>query len=129
MFHSKIISIMATLLNDSNYVSLIGFIAVEAQVKEFEKSAVARFPLSISRTETNGGTQVRKSALISCECWNKDYFALFTKSKLLQVAGFLKPDEWTDEAGIKHNRIIFVVTHVTDPEEARKLAKARMKAV
>jgi single-strand DNA-binding protein len=104
---------MATTAN-TNSVSLTGFIAVSAQVKQFEKSAVARFPLSISRTETNGDTQVHKSALISCECWNKDYFDLFTKNKRIQIVGFLKPDQWTDEAGEKHNRIILVVTKATD---------------
>jgi single-strand DNA-binding protein len=121
---------MATSANNINSVSLTGFIAVEAQVKEFEKSAVARFPLSISRTETNGDTQIRKSALISCECWNKNYFDLFTKSKLLHLAGFLSPQEWTDETGTKHNRIIFVVTKVTDPaaEETKKPAKDKKKA-
>ena len=126
---------MATSANNTNSFSLTGYVAVEATVKSFDKSAVARFPLSISRTEANGDEQVRKSALINCECWRKsaeaDTFDLLKKGKLIQISGFVKPEEWTSEDGSRHNRIIFVVTSVTDPAttgEANKPAKGKKRA-
>ena len=109
---------MATSANNSNSFNLTGYIAVNAQIREFEKSAVARFPLSISRTETSGEESVRKSALINCECWRKqadaNTFDLLKKGQLVQVSGFIRPEEWTDEDGTKHSRIVFVVTSVSE---------------
>ena len=49
---------MATTANTNSF-NLSGFIAVDAQIREFTNSAVARFPLSISRKEENGETTTR----------------------------------------------------------------------
>ena len=45
---------MATSTNNTNSFNLSGYVAVNANIRNFEKSSVARFPLSVSRTETNG---------------------------------------------------------------------------
>lgn len=125
---------MATNANNTNSFNLSGFVAVNAQIREFEKNAVARFPLSISRTETNGNESTRKSALVNCECWRKSAeastFDILKKGKLVQVSGFIRPEEWISEDGAKHNRIVFVVTSVNEPSskdkaEEKKASKAK----
>ena len=125
----KYFTTMATNANTNNSFNLSGFVAVNAKVRSFDKSAVARFPLSISRTETVGEEQVRKSALINCECWRKtgdtSVFDLLQKGKRVQLSGFIRPDEWTAEDGTKHNGIIFVVTSA---EEAAKAEEALPEA-
>ena len=97
---------MATSTNNTNSFNLSGFVAVNANIRNFEKNSVARFPLSISRTETNGDETTRKSALVNCECWRKSEeastFELLKKGKLVQVSGFIRPEEWTSEDGTKH---------------------------
>lgn len=54
-----------------NNFAVSGFVAVDAQVHQFESTGVARFPLSISHKETVNGKEVRKSALINAEAWRK----------------------------------------------------------
>lgn len=109
---------MTTSTNNTNSFNLSGFVAVNANIRNFEKSSVARFPLSVSRTETNGDETIRKSALVNCECWRKSEeastFELLKKGKLVQVSGFIRPEEWTSEDGTKHNRIVFVATSVSE---------------
>lgn len=120
---------MATNASTNNSFNLRGFVAVNAQVREFGNSAVARFPLSISRKEGDGDNTTRKSALINCECWRKSVsastFDLLKKGKLLQLSGFIKPEEWTSEDGGKHSRIVFVVTSVSEPAEEDKPASKK----
>lgn len=62
---------MSTSTNNTNSFNLSGFVAVNANIRDLEKSSVARFPLSTSRTETNGDETTRKSALVNGECWRK----------------------------------------------------------
>lgn len=115
---------MATSTNNTNSFNLSGFVAVNANIRNFEKNSVARFPLSISRTETNGDKTTRKSALVNCECWRKSEeastFELLKKGKLVQVSGFIRPEEWTSEDGTKHSRIVFVATSVSELSTEKK---------
>lgn len=124
MFNSLILKVIATSTNSTNSFNLSGFVAVNANICNFEKSSVARFPLSISRTETNGDKNTRKSALVNCECWRKSEeastFELLKKGKLVQVSGFIRPEEWTSEDGTKHNRIVFVATSVSELSTEKK---------
>ena len=105
---------MATSTNNTNSFNLSGFVAVNANIRNFEKNSVARFPLSITR----------KSALVNCECWRKSEeastFELLKKGKLVQVSGFIRPEEWTSEDGTKHSRIVFVATSVSELSTEKK---------
>lgn len=112
---------MATKSNtSSNSFNLSGFVAVDAQIREFANAAVARFPLSVSRTESNGDTKTRKSSLVNVEVWRKSVssktFDLLKKGTLVQLSGFIRPEEWTSPDGTKHNRIVFVATTVSKPK-------------
>ena len=129
---------MATNANPNNF-NLSGFVAVNATIKSFENSSVARFPLSISRKDTVDGVETRKSALINCECWAKNAdsarFALLQKGTLVTISGYLKPDEYVDRNGQKQQRIIFCVTSVSQPgtkdvapEKKAPKGKAKTKA-
>ena len=96
--------IMATNANPNTF-SLTGFVAVDANVRSFDKSAVARFPMSASRRENKGQETIRKSALINCEVWSANAeskrFALLKKGSLVVINGYIKPEEFTDRNGQK----------------------------
>ena len=50
--------------------------------------------------------------IINMEAWRKnehtESFDQLTKGILLTVEGYFKPDEWIDQQGTKHNRIVFI---------------------
>lgn len=51
---------------------------------------------------------------MNVEAWRKNEntasFDHLVKGALLTVEGYFKPEEWQDAEGIKHNRVILVVT-------------------
>lgn len=110
---------MAATNSQPNQFSLTGFVAVDATIKSLNNSAVARFPMSLSRRENKGEEIVRKSSLITCEIWSKDSdskrFSLLRKGQLIVINGFIKPEEYTDRSGVKRNSITFVCTSVAAP--------------
>ena len=71
-----------------NEFSISAFVATVPEVKEFEKSSVARFCLSVSHTENKGDEKSTKT--VGCH-------------------GFFRPDTW-EEDGKKRSKIIFAVT-------------------
>lgn len=52
--------------------------------------------------------------------------------QLFTLTRFFKPDEWTDQQGVKHNRIIMAVTDFYEPvekeEEKAPVASKKKKA-
>lgn len=99
-----------------NEFAVSGFVAVEATVNKFETASVARFPLSIGRTEQVNGQDVKKSALVNVEAWRKNdntgEFEYMKKGNLITIEGYFKPEEWQDKEGKKHERIVFNATRV-----------------
>lgn len=95
-----------------NNFAVSGFVGKDAEIRQFANASVARFSLAVSRQEKNGEETNRVSAFISMEAWRKnehtESFDQLTKGTLLTVEGYLKPDEWTDQQGTKHSRVIFV---------------------
>lgn len=56
-----------------NTFSISGYIANDAQIRNFDTASVARFALSVSRPEKNAvGETVYKSALMNFEAWRKN---------------------------------------------------------
>ena len=92
-----------------NSFAVTGFVGKDAEIRQFTTASVARFPLAVSRKEQNG----------------EEYVSSFIK-------GFFKPDEWTDQQGVKHNRIIMAVTDFYEPvekeEEKAPVASKKKKA-
>lgn len=125
---------MATTTNaQPNQFSLTGFVAVDATIKSFDKSAVARFPMSLSRRESKGDEVVRKSCLLNCEVWSataeSKRFALLKKGQLVVISGYIKPENYTDRNGAEQSRITFVCTSVASPStEKKSKAKAEKPA-
>ena len=84
----------------SNTFELSGFIANDAQIRNFDTASVARFAISVSRAEKNqAGETAYKSALINIEAWRKnenlDSFDRLKKGEHITVTGYFKPEEWT----------------------------------
>ena len=98
-----------------NTFSLSGYVANDAQIRNFDNASVARFAISVSRPEKNqAGETIYKSALINIEAWRKnesaDSFGLLKKGELVTVAGYFKPEEWVTTDGKKNQRVILVAT-------------------
>ena len=105
-----------------NTFAVTGLIGKDAEIRNFATASVARFPLAISRTEKRGEDQeeTRSSAFINIEAWRKNEsasFGLLKKKTVITVEGYFKPEEWTDEEGKKHNRMVFVATKFYEPVE------------
>ena len=106
--------------NENNF-AVTGFVAKDAEIHQFATASVARFPLAISRQEKNGEETNRISALMNMEAWRKNEnagsFDQLTKGTLLTVEGYFKPEEWSDQSGVKHNRIVIVAVKFYPPVE------------
>ena len=104
-----------------NNFAVTGFVAKDAEVRQFTTTSVARFPLAVSRQEKNGEETNRISALMNMEAWRKNEntgsFDQLTKGTLLTVEGYFKPEEWADKEGVKHNRIMMVAVKFCPPVE------------
>lgn len=108
-----------------NSFAVTGFVANNAEIRQFITSSVARFSLVISRQEKVGEETTRVSAFMGCEAWRKNEnnqdFNQISKGTLFTVEGYFKPEEWTDKEGVKHNRVIMVATKfypAVDKEES-----------
>ena len=59
-------------MNAMNNFTISSFVVKDAEVKNFEKSSIARFGLSFKTSEKNGNTEVVKSAIVNIETWIKN---------------------------------------------------------
>ena len=104
-----------------NTFAVTGFVGKDAEIRQFTTASVARFSLAINRTEKNGEENNRTSAFMNIEAWRKNEnlssFDRLTKGAMITVAGYFKPEEWTSEDGIKHNRVVLVANKFYEPTE------------
>lgn len=108
-----------------NNFAVTGFVAKDAEIRQFTNASVARFPLAVARQEKNGEEAKRVSAFMNVEAWRKNEnagsFDQLAKGTLLTVEGYFKPEEWTDKNGVLHNRIVTVAVNfypAVEKEEA-----------
>lgn len=116
----------------SNTFELSGYLANDAQIRNFDTASVARFAISVSRAEKNqAGETAFKSALINIEAWRKneniDSFDRLKKGEHITVSGYFKPEEWTGADGKKNQRIVLVAVkfHRTPEMEEKPEASAK----
>lgn len=111
-----------------NSFAISGFVANDATTRKFENNSVARFPISVSRATkekaANGKTKY-DSALLSIEAWKKNDeaadFDIIKKGAHLTVKGYMRPEVYTDKAGVEKSNVVFVATEVfPTPEEEAK---------
>ena len=55
-----------------NSFAVTGFVAKDAEVRQFTTTSVARFPLAVARQEKNGEETKRISAFMNIEAWRKN---------------------------------------------------------
>ena len=110
-----------------NNFSVTGFVGKDAEIRQFANASVARFSLAVSRLDKNGEESNRVSAFMNFEAWRKNEntgsFDQLTKGTMLTVEGYFKPEEWSDNVGVKHNRIVMVAVKfypTVEKEEAPK---------
>lgn len=118
-------------MQNNNNFQISGFIAQDAQIRQFATASVARFPLAVARTEKQEGEDKRVSALMNIECWRKNQsttdFELLSKGNRVSIEGYFKPEEWTDNKGVKHNRIIMVAKTINTADEKSEDTKKEAK--
>ena len=103
-----------------NSFEVTGFVVNDAKVNEFKNASVARFGLSVARTEGNGENKKRTSAILNIEIWRSNKNAadldLLKKGNRITVKGFFKPEEYTkDEKTVSH--IVFAGTEITTGDD------------
>ena len=97
-----------------NTFAVTGFVGKDAEIRQFTNASVARFSLAINRTEKNGEENNRTSAFMNIEAWRKNEN---TSSFDRLTKGYFKPEEWTSEDGVKHNRVVLVANKFYEPTE------------
>ena len=122
-----------------NNFTVTGFVGKDAEIRQFTTASVARFSLAIGRNEMNGEENNRVSAFVNVEAWRKnestESFDKLSKGSMLTVEGYFKPEEWNDQEGVKHNRIVLVATKFYEtpdkeeeaPKEEKKTSKKKAK--
>ena len=114
-----------------NSFEVTGFIVNDAKVNKFNNASVARFGLSIARTEGKDENKKRTSAILNVEIWRSNKNAadldLLKKGNRITVKGFFKPEEYTkDDKTVSH--IVFAGTEITtgdDEEETPDKTEAK----
>lgn len=95
-----------------NNFAVTGFLAKDAEIRQFTSASVARFSMTVSRQEKNDDNENRISAFMNFEAWRKNEntgsFDQLTKGTMLTVEGYFKPEEWIDRDGAKRNRVVMV---------------------
>ena len=112
-----------------NTFAVTGFVGKDAEIRQFTNASVARFSLAINRTEKNGEENNRTSAFMNIEAWRKtentSSFDRLTKGAMITVEGYFKPEEWTSEDGVKHNRVVLVANKFYEPTEKEEETPAQ----
>ena len=107
-----------------NNFQISGFVVNNATINQFATATIARFGLSVRRTEKNGDEEKKVSAILNIEAWKSneaaDAFNLLTKGKRIMVEGYFKPEEWTDKDNVNHNTIKLVATKFSEVTEEEK---------
>lgn len=112
-----------------NSFALTGFIAADAVKRSFNESTVARFPLSIGRQDKSNDEPVRVTALTTIEVWRKndalESLDILKKGAMITVEGYFRPEEWSDNNGEKHSRLLMVANkfYATPDREDGKVAE------
>ena len=102
-----------------NNFAVTGFVGKDAEIRQF--------------------TTARVSAFVNVEAWRKNEnatsFDKLTKGTMLTVEGYFKPEEWSDQEGVKHQRVLLVATKFYEtpdkeeeaPAEEKKTSKKKAK--
>ena len=100
-----------------NNFAVTGFVGKDAEIRQFTTA----------------------SAFINVEAWRKnenaESFDKLTKGAMLTVEGYFKPEEWSDQEGVKHQRVLLVATKFYEtpdkeeeaPTEEKKTSKKKAK--
>ena len=107
-----------------NNFQISGFVVNNATINQFATASVARFGISVRRTEKIGDTEKKVSAILNIETWKSNENAadlnLLTKGTRLTVEGYFKPEEWTDKENVNHNTIKLVATKFFEMKDEEK---------
>lgn len=114
--------------NIQNSFSVSGFVGF-SEVKMFQTASVCHLSLSVSKLDK--ATDERTSAFLSAEAWKKneniEEFEILSKGNMVTLEGYFRPEEWVDEAGDRHNKVVMAVTKFYPTEEKSTEKRSKKK--
>ena len=113
-----------------NNFTITGYVCKDAEVKNFEKAAIARFGVIIKHTERRGNETVTVSSILSLETWVKNddtaTLELLKKGKEITAEGFFKPESYIKDG--KSNTVLKnVATKISAFVREKKQEDAKAK--
>lgn len=88
-------------MNAMNNFAISGFVVNNAEVRNFEKSSIARFGLCYKTIEKKGDKEIKNSDILNIETWVKNSdtatLEMLQKGKLIKVEGFFKAETYTKD--------------------------------
>ena len=122
-------------MNAMNNFTVTGYICKDADVKNFDKAAIARFGIIIKHSERRGNETVTVSSILSLETWVKKGVQIKNpcrKKKEVTIEGFFKPESYTKDGKnvtVLKNVATKITPYVRDkkqdgPKEEKKKKKA-----
>lgn len=119
-------------MNAMNNFTVTGYVCKDAEVKNFEKAAIARFGIIIKHTERRGNETLTVSSIISLETWVKNddqaTSELLKKGKEITVEGFFKPENYTKDGKsvtVLKNVVTKVAAFVREKKQDAPKAKGK----
>lgn len=106
-------------MNASNNFTVVGFICKDAEVRNFEKSSLARFGVSINITEKRENTPNLFSSRTPRPITTKTSHSSLKKGKRVKVEGFFKSETYQKD-GKDHHVIKLIATSLSEVEKQKK---------
>ena len=103
-------------MNAYNNFTVTGYVCKDAEIKNFEKSDIARFGVILKQ----GKDDKQVTAILGCETFLKkgdaEKASLLKKGSFIRVNGFFKPESYTAKDGSQVNTVKLVATEISVPE-------------
>lgn len=122
-------------MNALNHFTVTGYVCKDAEVKTFEKAAIARFGIIIKYSESRGNETKTVSSIISLETWIKNNdtttLELLKKGKDITVEGFFKPESYTKDGKnvtVLKNIVTKVSVYTKESKQDASKGKNKKKA-
>lgn len=121
--------------NIINSTVVSGFVATEPKITTCTEGSVIRFALAVSNRVTNKATGevTRQSSLITVEKWAKNTnlssFDAIRKGILVEVKGYLKPNEWKNAEGESRHRIVLAARSVKPIAKPASMMEPQPEAI
>lgn len=114
-------------MSDMNYFHVIGRLTTAADLSHTQSGqARLKFSIAVNKRIKKDNQYVNKANFFNCVMWGayaETMSQYMTKGKQIAVSGELSQDQWTDNAGVKHNGVTFVANDLQLLSDPRGITK------